>query len=64
MAVKKYLVIGFHEVNGAKTGDEVEIDDEKTNVAALIQGGHIMEMQEPPKPSRIRGSMKDKGDGE
>lgn len=64
MAVKKYLVIGFHEVNGAKTGEEVELDDEKINVTALIQGGHIMEMQEPPKPSRVRGSMKNKGDSE
>lgn len=64
MAVKKYRVIGFHDVNGAKTGEEVELDDEKINVTALIQGGHVTEMQEPPKPSRVRGSMKEKGDSE
>lgn len=64
MAVKKYLVIGFHDVNGAKTGEEVELDDEKINVTALIQSGHVMETQEPPKLSRVRGSMKEKGDNE
>lgn len=63
MAVKKYLVIGFHEVNGVSTGGEVELDDETVNVTALIQSGHITEMQEPPKPSRVRGSMK-KGEGD
>lgn len=63
MAVKKYLVVGFHEVNGVNTGGEVELDDETTNIRALVEGGHITEMQEPPKPSRVRGSMK-KGEGE
>ncbi len=63
MPVKKYLVVGFREVNGVKTGGEVELDDETTNIQALIEGGHVMEMQDPPKPSRVRGSMK-KGEGE
>lgn len=41
MALIKCKVVGPNEVLGAQTGDEVMIDDELINVAALEDGGHV-----------------------
>lgn len=63
MTVRKFLVIGQCNVNGVSPGGEVELDDETPgiHVQALIEAGHITEIQDPPKESRVRGKLP-KGD--
>lgn len=49
MASHRYEVIGPFEIAGAKTGETVTLDDENTNVAALVEAGHIRAVSKAAK---------------
>lgn len=63
---RRFLVVGFREVAGRKTGDEVWESDLETagaNVEALVIGGHLMEMKPEDRPTGRRTARRELADG-
>lgn len=57
---RRFLVVGLSAVNGVETGGELWEGElpEGTNVDALIQGGHLREMEPENKPSGSSASSR------
>lgn len=49
MANHKYEVIGVHPVGEVAPGGEVMLDDETTNIAALVEAGAIRPVSKAAK---------------
>lgn len=50
MNSRKFLIVGPHSIQGRQTGETVELELTSDQVAALVQGGHIVEVHDEPAP--------------
>ncbi len=70
---RRFLVVGLSAVNGVTTGGEIwesDLRDVGANVEALIEGGHLREMEPEDKPtgssaaSRRKDTRSSSGEGD
>lgn len=50
MSARKFLIVGSHRIQGKATGEIVELELTNDQILALVQGGHIEEVHDDPKP--------------
>lgn len=51
--MSEYKVIGPFEIAGKPTGETVELDSNEVNIQALIDGGHIEEVERPKEIEQV-----------